>query len=123
MCVVRHFRGVPVQPGLALLSGEMAGIKQKATSGDSGVFIAICMCQKRCLIKRNCKKCWATFWAIFFTNSFVHPGSRHRTRHVRDDEREAAVLQPGADTTKQVFSNFTYICKIFLQICVKFHNL
>jgi hypothetical protein len=35
-------------------------------------------------------------------------------------EKQTKFYTTGADPTKQIFSNFTHICKIFLQICANF---
>jgi hypothetical protein len=35
-------------------------------------------------------------------------------------QRQRYLPGPGADPTKHDFSDFTHVCKIFLQICVKF---
>jgi hypothetical protein len=50
-----------------------------------------------------------------FRNSFVF---KNRALGLQQDGTVS--LSPGADPTKHDFSNFTQICKIFLQVCVKF---
>jgi hypothetical protein len=52
----------------------------------------------------------ATFWAIFFTDSSGHP----------DWHQKSGGFSPGPNTTTHEFPDFTNICKILLQIFVKF---
>jgi hypothetical protein len=76
-------------------------------------------------------KVGSRYFLLNATKEFLaYPGSRYSRRVHREGVRDAREggagevrhdrIQPGADSTKHIFSNFTHICKIFSQICVNF---